>query len=181
MEVKERILELRNAIRYARNQVGDDRCWIDYWRGYRLLQDTDTSQLTLPDRERGMQICTSFYRFRKQAQSRIPRKIMSEQRWDEDLEEKSEPFLKVTLEELEMAWRKHRDTQVDQLTIGDDLSLYKQLPEHLHTPRDFRLPPRNEFLGTAKDCAGCPNFWTSHANCKSEHNPHAWGPCNIEV
>ena len=62
--------------------------------------------------------------------------------------------------------------------MREDISLYKLLPEHGKVPVDFTLPPREEFLGTVKDCAGCPNFWKSHANCQTQkHNPHAWGPC----
>ena len=176
--IKERIISLRSAIRYARDQTGDDRCWLDYWIGYRLLDDTDTTKLTLPNADRSMEICTAFYKFRRQQESRIPKRILPLQKWDEDLEEKSEPALQITLNELERKWRKHRDTPAEKLTMREDISLYKLLPEHGKVPVDFTLPPREEFLGTVKDCAGCPNFWKSHANCQTQkHNPHAWGPC----
>lgn len=178
--VKEKIIRLREAIRYARDQQGDSRCWIDYWVGYRLLSDTNQHILVLPAEERGMRICTSFYRKRKAQESSIPRKLIPETEWNKDLENKSEPVLQITLEELETAWRTHRDTPIEELTLSHDRTLYRLLPEHGHVPVDFTLPPRNEFLGTTKDGAGCPNFWKSHSNCKSEnHNPHEWGPCEV--
>ncbi|MEK6847186.1 MAG: hypothetical protein AABY16_03405 [Nanoarchaeota archaeon] len=180
MDKKEKIIQLRNAIRYPRDQTGDDRCWLDYRKAYALLPNTDKTQLErLPDYEKGMQICTAFYNKRKDVQSRIPRKIMPQAEWDKDLEDRSEAALNIILSELEVAARKHRDTPVEQLTLTDDKELYRLLPEYGRVPVDFTLPPREKFLGSAKDCAGCPNFWKSHANCPTapSHNPHAWGPC----
>ena len=182
MSTKEKIIELRNAIRYPRDQVGDKRCWLDYWVGYKLLSDTTPRTLVFPDYEEGMRICTAFYERRKDSQSRIPKIIMPESEWDADLEGISSPTLDITLEELERAWRNHRNKSVDKLTISDDRALYRRLPESGKVPVDFRLPPRNEFLGKAKDYAGCPNFWNSHESCQVAHNPHEWGPCKkLEV
>jgi hypothetical protein len=176
--LKEKIIQLRNTIRYARDQIGDDRCWLDYFQGYALLADIDQKRLVLPDKQTGMEICTSFYEKRKTDHSIIPRKIMPKESWDTDLEDKSRSAIELTLNQLERAVRTHRDTPITQLKMKDDRALYALLPEAGKVPIDFRLPPRNEFLGTKKDCAGCPNFWRSHESCTGEHNPHAWGPCN---
>ncbi len=179
--IKQRIIELRNAIRYIRDQNGDDRCWLDYRKGYALLHDTNPEELTrLPNRSDGMRLCTLFYEERKSQASSIPRNLISQDKWDKDLEGKSEQTLQLTLQELETAWRKHRETPIEKLTLSHDRALYQVLPEYGHTPVDFTLPPRAEFLGTKKEGAGCPNFWTSHANCKSvKHDPHGWGPCDV--
>ena len=117
------------------------------------------------------------YQKRRAQESSIPKKIISKYEWNKDLEGRSEPALQIILQELERAWRTHRDTQIEILSLKDDKTLYRLLPEYEHVPVDFTLPPREEFLGTKKDCAGCPNFWKSHADCKKMHNPHAWGPC----
>jgi hypothetical protein len=33
------IMKLRNAIRYARDQVGDDKCWLDFFRLFEFLPE----------------------------------------------------------------------------------------------------------------------------------------------
>lgn len=178
-EIKERIIALRNAIRYARDQQGDDRCWLDYRKAYALLEDTDqTAMIQLPSYEKGMMLCSVFYSRRKDSRSSIPKKIMPSSDWDLDLEDRPEVGVYEKLNELERAVRKHRDTVIEELTIRDDKTLYKLLPEYGKVPVDFTLPARNEFLGIANPCAGCPNFWKSHAQCSTKlHNPHAPGPC----
>ena len=179
MNVKQRIIDLRKAIRYPMHQRGDDRCWLDYRKGYALLSDTYLNSLNqLPSKPEGMRICTLFYQRRK-GRSYIPKRSILEKEWDKDLENKSDAALKETMKQLERAWCKHRDTSIEKLTMRDDKALYRLLPEYEKVVVDFTLPPRNEFLGTEKECAGCPNFWDSHADCSTapRHDPHNWGLC----
>lgn len=177
--MKNKIISLRQAIRYARDQKGDDRCWLDYWPLYEILEDTNSSMLEVnPNSKEIMQICTSFYEKRRQDYLDTPvNAILERDLWNSDLDSMNSSSLAKELEKIEETARKHRDTPILELTVEDDKTLYQILPENISA--DFRLPPREQFLGTSNPCAGCPNFWKSHANCKAKkHNFQSWGPCD---
>jgi hypothetical protein len=76
---------------------------------------------------------------------------------------------------LKHAIRTHRDIKDRPRSIEDDRVLYAVMPEKI--PGNFQLPPIDEFLGRAKEGAGCPTFWESHEKCVGGCNVHAWGPC----
>ncbi len=170
-----RILQLRNSIRYHRDQVGDDRCWLDDYLMYRLLSDTYPEPRY--SRKEGMDRCREFYKLRNASrQDPTPREAIRDRKhWDDDLVSMSQEKLIRERWRIEQAIRVHRS--VFQKTKKSDRALYAMLPEKL--PADFSLPPENEFLGRAKPGAGCPNFWRSHAGCIKPCNMHQWGPCSV--
>jgi hypothetical protein len=87
------------------------------------------------------------------------------------------------LVKLQDAILAHREVGNKPRTVEDDRQLYRVLPEKL--PADFRLPPKEDFLGEAKaPTAGCPSFWRSHFGCsgcgecaQKASDLHKWGPC----
>src|SRR3989344_3813621 len=131
----DQIKELRKVIRYHRDQIGDDRCWVDDYKVWNTLPDTK-QVLRLPTNAEG---------------------------------------LRSELGKLESAIRKHSYIVYRERTLEDDKELYSVLPEKI--PADFRLPCEEDFLGTVRTDAGCPQFWNSHQNCPGEHDLHQWGPC----
>lgn len=170
------ILELRQAIRYHRDQIGDDRCWLDDYLVWNALPETK-QVVRLPTYEEGMKKCRAFYENRNEGyREEIPSDaILDANRWDNDLVKNSHEDLTAKLVLLERAIRKHYDIHNRERTIEDDKELYSVLPEKI--PADFRLPCEKDFLGTTKKDTGCPQFWKSHQHCPGEHNLHQWGPC----
>ncbi len=169
----------RGAIRYHRDQKGDDRCWLDDWRVWAVHPTSPATQNTLPSFQEGMKLCRLFYTLRNaETPDDTPLgAIPDENKWDADLDEMDGKALERELERLRAAIGIHRDiVKARPLEIEDDRALYAVLPEKV--PADFRLPREDEFLGEARaPKAGCPAFWRSHASCEAPHNPHTWGPC----
>ncbi len=175
-KMKDRVIELRRVIRYHRNQVGDDRCWVDDYLVWNSLPETK-QVVRLPTYDEGMRKCRLFYQNRN-AVSADPMPadaILYPVKWDDDLKEMSAEDLRNEHTKLETAILKHYHIPYERKTIIDDRELYGVLPEKI--PADFRLPSEEDFLGTARTDAGCPQFWKSHQNCLGEHNLHQWGPC----
>ncbi len=178
IHIKAEILRLRNAIRYHRDQKGDDRCWLDDDWLWSLLPGGAEPPKTLPSYEEMMSRCGAFYRDRRADQADlIPVDAQIDFAiWDQDLEHASDDVLEQVLTKLRMAIQQHRDIESKPRTLEDDRVLYRVLPEKLTA--DFRLPAVAEFLGDAKAGAGCPAFWKSHQACPcKEHDTHRWGPC----
>ena len=178
-EVLQSIKILRKAIRYHRDQKGDDRCWLDDEHLWALLPEAKSSPRSLPPFQEMMKRCAAFHRFRRLENPDVvsTNDISNPLDWDRDLQEVEESKLFEKLEHLQNAVRKHRNISNRERTFEDDRELYLVLPEKL--PADFRLPPESEFLGEAKaPCAGCPSFWRSHERCGTDkHDLHRWGPC----
>ena len=180
--LKAAILERRLAIRNHRDQKLDDRCWLDDYDVWIMLEYSvlGPTQLSLHFDEM-IEICTCFYGFRRaELPDPIPPDaIVNEALWDLDLEGASEAELLDKLLQIQNAIRAHYDIGLRPRTIDDDRQLYAVLPEKL--PADFRLPKREEFLGdAAAPNAGCPSFWRSHQKCLRECDSctlSAWGPC----
>ena len=178
-ELLEAILERRKVIREHRDQVGDDRCWLDDYLVWDMLDDSMSRPLALPTFTDGMNKCEIFYIFRR-AENKDPTPksaILNPTLWDKDLDHLTPSQLWYELSRLQNAISKHRDIFDRNRSIDDDRELYNVLPEKI--PADFRLPPKEEFLGEAKaPTAGCPSFWRSHGQCTTrDHNFHCWGPC----
>lgn len=174
----ERIQQIRTAIRTHRDQVGDDRCWLDDHHVWRLLSDSKNDLTVLPDFETAMRSCVAFYEYRRATRTDpTPADALQNPAvWDQDLDSFSMIELRFCLTDLELKIRSHRDIRGRPRTLEDDRALYAALPEKI--PADFRLPKRDIFLGEAVPHAGCPAFWKSHAGCPTHtHNLHAWGPC----
>jgi len=174
--VHSQILELRKVIRYHRDQKGDDRCWLDDYVVWNSLPETK-QVVRLPTYDEGMRKCRAFFKYRNaDAVDEIPADAVLElAKWDDDLAEMSSENLFYELNKLENAIRKHTYIAYRERTIEDDRILYSVLPEKI--PADFCLPSEEDFLGTTRTDAGCPQFWKSHQNCPEEHNLHQWGPC----
>ncbi len=178
VELQVAILERRSAIRWHRGQILDDRCFYDDYALWHLLKDSPPRP-GLISVEWGMGQCTLFYEYRRSdTLDPVPEgAILDPKRWDDDLLGLTEEGLLAKLVQLQKALGAHRDIRDRPRTIEDDRVLYQILPENL--PADFRLPPREEFLGYAcAPRAGCPSFWKSHGTCQGPHNLHQWGPCS---
>ncbi len=173
--MKERIVDLRNVIRYHRDQKGDDRCWLDDFVVWRTLSGKDITELPMYDE--GMSRCRAYFRLRSTVSlDQTPANALIDKReWDKDLRIMDDEQLKDELLKLENAIRKHYEIIDRERTVDDDRELYSVLPEKI--PADFRLPSEEDFLGTTKTNAGCPQFWKSHSSCSGKHNLHQWGPC----
>lgn len=173
------IVELRQAIRYHRGQKGDDRCWLDDYLVWDCLPDIKQA-VRLPIYDEGMRKCRAFFNYRNaDAMEQTPADaILEPAKWDDDLIAMNYEGLALELGKLENAIKKHYNITNRERTRKDDKELYSVLPEKI--PADFRLPSEEDFLGTKRTDAGCPQFWKSHENCSGEHNLHQWGPCKKE-
>ncbi len=173
--MRERILELRNGIRYHRDQKGDDRCWLDDFLVWENVSGKDITEL--PTYEEGMKRCRNYFALRSaRTLDEIPANAIPDTtQWDEDLNIMDNEQLGDECARIERAIRKHYEIIGRERTVDDDRELYGVLPEKISA--DFRLPSEEDFLGTTKTNAGCPQFWKSHDSCSGKHNLHQWGPC----
>jgi hypothetical protein len=179
-ELQNKIIQLRNAIRYPRDQMGDERCWLDYFPLYRSLPGIKADKLTIkPVYNKVMPICTAFYNKRKAENPEpIPKNIILQKDWDVDLRNISQRDMQRRMDIIIEAGITHYKIPLFEITLNNDKALYAALPEHNRIVLDFTLPSEEEFLGKKNPCTGCPNFWKSHEHCETnEHNLHAWGPC----
>jgi len=174
------IKELRKAIRNHRDQIGDDRCWLDDYLVWNCIPEIK-QVVKLPTYEEGMKRCRAFFKYRNaNSFDGVPADaVLDQTKWDGDLVGMSSKGLTRELYKLENAIRKHYNITNRERTKKDDEELYSVLPEKI--PADFRLPCEEDFLGTARTDAGCPQFWNSHKNCPGEHNLHQWGPCKRDI
>ncbi len=173
------IKKYRTAIRNHRDQVGDDRCWVDDWSVWSVLEGSKPEPQKPPSFEEAMRCCRSFWIYRKSAlpEPQHADAITDPAHWDDDLKSMNDEALKKEEARIEKAIKIHRDIDERERTIDDDRVLYAILPEKIVA--DFRLPTEDEFLGEKRaPHAGCPSFWRSHQGCACEkHNLHTWGPC----
>lgn len=177
-QLREAIFERRKLIRKHRDERGDDRCWLDDYSVWGMLEDSSPRPTAPLPFEEVMGKCRDFYCCRRaEAPGAVPDfAIRDPLHWDDDLIRASEEELLGELLHIQEAIRRHRDIEGAPRTILDDRMLYAILPEKI--PADFRLPPEDEFLGEARaPKAGCPSFWRSHAACPAPHDLSHWGPC----
>ena len=164
-------------IRYHRDQVGDDRCFLDDWLVWQFLSDTPLRPHF--SGEEGMVECKLFWTHRRaDGIDTLPvGAIVDPEHWDDILWTDSKFQLKNALFKLQCAIRTHRDITNRPRTADDDRVLYAHLPEKLSA--NFCLPSEAQFLGEERaPVAGCPSFWRSHETCASARcNLHCWGPC----
>ena len=176
-QLMDAIKDRREAIRYHRDQIGDDRCWLDDGLVWAALNTTPAEAKVLPDYEKMMEHCSAFFYKRQEKEFDQVKHPIDSVKWDDDLDRLDETDLVEILLKLQSAILEHRDRGQLNLTVEDDKKLYQILPEGLKA--DFRLPSEEAFLGgTVDPCAGCPNFWKSHQSCGTkEHNLRKWGKC----
>lgn len=178
-ELREAILERRKVIRWHRDQVGDDRCWLDDFLVWAMVEGSAQTPSSIPFNE-GMGRCRGFYHCRRSdTKDPVPGDaILDPALWDTDLTDMDTRQLLRALARTQDSICRHRDVEKTKKrlrTIDDDRELYSALPEKI--PADFRLPPEEEFLERAKAGAGCPRFWDSHSGCGRSCNLHQGGPC----
>lgn len=177
--MKNATIHCRTAIRTHRDTRGDDRCWLDDYFVWNLIEGTPTVPAGEPPFDEGMDICRTYFKFRNATvpDPTPPDAVTDPTQWDNDLNNMNEQQLAAELTRLKNAIRAHRDIAGRPRTADDDRTLYAVLPEKI--PCDFRLPPEADFLGEAKvPHAGCPSFWRSHAACPAPcHDFTRWGPC----
>ena len=176
--MKDKIIALRTAIRTHRDQIGDNRCWLDDYLLWKTLADSPAEPLALPSKAEMMKLCRDYYELRRaDSLDEVPANaILDKSFWDTDLSGMVESDLAAQVNKLESAIRTHRDLGNRRRTIADDRALYAVLPEKLSA--DFRLPPEDHFLVSQTPNSGCPNFWNSHQSCAcKQHDLHKWGPC----
>jgi hypothetical protein len=176
------IIERRKALREHRDATGDDRCWLDDYTLYTLVEGLPNSAFVNSESlDSRMRECEMFWTQRRAEESDpVPEgAILEREKWDADLEGMTRLQLLRELVKLQEGISRHffaRYKGKGFVGLDDDRNLYKLLPEKL--PADFRLPPREDFLGEAQaPNAGCPSFWRSHQACPGRCNFHTWGPC----
>ena len=64
-QLKMEVMVLRQAIRYHRDQRGDDRCWLDDEKLYEQLPERVATDATLPSEEDFITSCRKFHRCRQ--------------------------------------------------------------------------------------------------------------------
>lgn len=171
------IVTRRHLIRYARDQKGDNRCWLDWLLIWEMLDSTPPFPTRLPPRRKMLQHCRYFYE-NTNCDSPDPtpqNAILEKSRWDDDLGKMDHEQLFAELLVQQIGIKIHRDIPHRLRNIHHERRLYDLLPEGI--PADFCLPPRDEFLGRAKSpCAGCPAFCDSWKRVRGSHNFTRWGP-----
>jgi len=171
----------RKAIRKHRDQKGDDRCWLDDFWLYVFLNDSKPAPTKVPAFEPGLEQCKLFFVFRRaDAPDPLPPDAILDRRfWEGGLNQRPVWDLILILRQIQEALKAHRDLPEQEnrpRNLHDDRRLYSVLPEKM--PADFRLPPRERFIGEeGGPHAGCPWFLRSHAHCSGICDIHAWGPC----
>ena len=180
-ELLDAIVERRMVIRGHRDAKGDHRCWLDDWLVWDMLKGYPDGRYALPPYHAMMKQCQDFYENRNASKpdSISLDAIIERGYWDDDLVKMNRIQMLNELVRIQEAIYEHITIGDRSRKADDDRKLYAVLPEKL--PADFRLPPKEDFLGEAKaPHAGCPAFWRSHNNNGCEglgHDLHAWGPC----
>jgi hypothetical protein len=173
--MKLRIIETRNIIRKHRDQKLDDRCWRDDDWIRKLV-----GMPPLPKQEpvQAMLLCLDFYNYRRAEQKDPdgPAAILDPKHWDSDLCDPSSDLFAISRSLTSAIWEFCDLPGGEIRTIAHDRRLYSSLPEKIGA--DFRLPPKDQFLGWNDDPSGCPHYHFSHLKCGYHCNPHKWGPCS---
>ncbi len=153
--MRELIVQLRQRIRYHRDQRGDDRCWLDDNYIYEAL--ANAAPITLPSREVFMTKCRVFHEKRQAG----PAPLVTlgtgnspDGEPDSDLQKKNLAQLANELKKLLYGVREHKDIPDEQRTAADDAKLYALLPEG-GSAAVTTLPEQPVFL------ASCERFFAS--------------------
>ena len=161
--LRQGVLNLRNALRWHRDQRGDDRCWADDIRLYELIPEKEGVITRLPEWEKMYVECSRFKQMRgSDKHTEIGLMATDSGSFDSDLDKMDGSGLVTEIMKLRDAIIKHRKLGPNK-TSEDDAELYALLPEKI--PGDFWLP--SELL------TNCRRFWET----KQTHNPeriHEW-------
>lgn len=180
-QLERAILERREAVRYLRDQQGDDRCFLDRYKIWGLV--ISSPRMPRFTSEEGLRRCTNFF---NHCRTNVPDAISPGaacdiSRWDSNISRLPHEKLLEELLSVQRAIVIHRDVEKSEgrfRDCNDDRRLMDVvLPELV--PCDFRLPSRKKFLlGGTSEKSGCPAFWASHSRCVGHCDLHRWGPCN---
>ena len=141
LALRNEIVKMRKALRYHRDQKGDDRCWLDDDLLYELMPETPPSTL-LPS-PAFMERCQRFHEAR-QCPEQVVNNASCTLDTDEDLALMDDrQFLPEALR-LRAAIREHRDAGEFVRDWRDDKKLYALLPDT--TQSNTSLPSQVEFL-----------------------------------
>ncbi len=77
-QLQQEVIKLRKAIRYHRDQKGDDNCWLDDFVLYGALPEQIKANPELPDKELMMVNCSRYYDCRKAGKLYIPLETLDE-------------------------------------------------------------------------------------------------------
>src|SRR5882672_6316260 len=129
----EKLKSLRTAIRYHRDQKGDDRCWLDDSGLWALLDEKEPKLTAAPPFEEMMARCRDFYVHRSSdVADAVPADaVIDPAKWDADLDAISESQVQAELARTRHAIMDHRDVAGRPLTLEDDRALYAVLPEKI--------------------------------------------------
>ncbi len=162
---RKEIIRLRNAIREHRDQVGDDRCWLDDVLLHGFLPDTPLPDNKLPSWEEMECKCRRFFEDRQcpscPHQALTSRKTAEE--CDRDLAEMNDDALRQEGLRLRQGIHAHRD-RTEKRTYADDEQLYALLPDGVLG--DTRLTG-DAFL------PNCRRFWETRQN-QNPQKLHEW-------
>ncbi|MEZ0224701.1 MAG: hypothetical protein ACAH83_09125 [Alphaproteobacteria bacterium] len=176
-ELREAIANRRAVIRAHRDAKLDDRCWLDDYLVWDMVEGSPPDISAPPPYAEAMQRCRDYYQHRRSETFDAADSAGGSD--DKDLSAMEQAKLAKALGALQAAIKAHRDVKDRPRNLDDDRALYAALPEKIAA--DFRLPPEPDFLGEAKaPRAGCPSFWRSHEKCTAKHDMHRWGPCGGE-
>lgn len=95
-DLQQEVMKLRSAIRYHRDQKGDDNCWLDSKTLYDVLPEKIGVSPELPDKQLMMINCSRYYDCRKAGKfytplDELPRKIEFAYDWI-DVTKRLPPF-----------------------------------------------------------------------------------------
>lgn len=161
-QLRAELLDIRRDIRWHRDQVGDDRCWLDDLKLYTHIPGyLEPYANGMQSRRSFMMLCKRFYENR-QNPTETARKRGGVDDADNDVCGMDRMAIATEIARLRAGIRKHRAAGAGR-TWRDDNSLYLLLPERL--PAATRLP-----MELLKNCAV---FYEAKAK---EHPPriHSW-------
>ena len=172
-ELRAAIVELRNEIRWHRDQRGDDRCWLDDDKLYKTLPEKTGAYTSAPPTGEFRRLCVEFFESRQRPDEPAAaepegehghRPAVGPTEHDGDLGAMNDEALAGELVRLQAGVRAHRDVARGARRWDHDRALYLLLSER--TLVIWRLPSRERFIES------CDLF---NASCQREPTKlHAW-------
>lgn len=109
VELRSAITERRKQIRNHRDQKGDDRCWIDDYQVWTMLDDTPPEPTEPLPFDEAMKCCQDFYVWRRsETVDAVPSDaILDPLHWNNDLLKISDEDLKIELLAIQQAIKVH--------------------------------------------------------------------------
>ena len=160
-KLRQQIVAWRDIIRWHRDQVGDDRCWLDDWRVYEVVLEEIKPQW--PGVENCLILCHQYHTDRSSPLPPRCRRGEVKKELDEDLRPLNHMELLVVMAHLYAVVNIHYKIGDGQRTKEDDLRLYAVLPDGILP--DQRLPVWEVFQ------LGCEEFISTPDR---EQRLHEW-------